>query len=26
MDMANLPPLPIEEIPVLEPATAAISL
>jgi hypothetical protein len=26
MDMANLPPLPMEEIPVLEPATAAISL
>jgi DNA-directed RNA polymerase subunit K/omega len=26
MDVANLPPLPIEEIPVLEPAAAAISL
>jgi hypothetical protein len=26
MDMANLPPVPIEEIPVFEPAVAAISL
>jgi len=26
MDMANLPPLPTEEVPVLEPAAVAISL
>jgi hypothetical protein len=26
MDMANLPPLPVEEIAILEPAAAAISL
>jgi len=26
MDMANLPPIPMEELPVLEPVGAAISL
>src|SRR6185312_11616980 len=26
MDMANLPPVPVEGLPVLEPVTAAISL